>query len=170
MKSLTQINKLPLYKDRAWIELDMNSLYQNVNALKKLLPQGCELMPVVKANAYGHGAILISKQLNRLGIKSFCVSAISEGIELRRHGIKGEILILGYTYPKQFPLLRKYNLTQTVIDHSYAWQLNSYGKRLKVHIKIDTGMHRFGERCEKIEEICNIFVNRAGSLRRRRSF
>ena len=142
--------------DRAWIELDMNSLRHNVNALKELLPLGCELMPVVKANAYGHGAVPVSKELNRLGIKAFCVTAISEGIKLRRNGVKGEILILGYTHPGQFPLLRKYNLTQSVIDHSYAQFLNSYGKRIKVHLKIDTGMNRFGERAEKIDKICDI--------------
>lgn len=157
MKTSARANKHFFYTDRAWIELNRNNLRQNVNALKELLPQGCKLMPVVKANAYGHGSISVSKELNRLEIKSFCVSTVSEGIELRRHGIKGEILILGYTCPEQFPLLRKYNLTQTVIDHSYAQLLNSYGKRIKVHIKIDTGMHRFGERFEKTDEICDIF-------------
>ena len=157
MKVSTRTNKKILYADRAWIELDMNSLHQNVNALKGLLPQGCELMPVVKANAYGHGAVPVSKELNRLGIQAFCVTSISEGIELRRNGVKGEILILGYTHPKQFSLLRKYDLTQSVIDHSYAQLLNSYGKRIKVHLKIDTGMNRLGERAEKIDKICNIF-------------
>lgn len=157
MKTSTRINKHPFDTNRAWIELNRNSLHQNINVLKELLPQGCELMPVVKANAYGHGAVPVAKELNRFGIKSFCVSTISEGIELRRNGIKGEILILGYTCSEQFSLLRKYNLTQTVIDHSYAKLLNSYGKKLKVHIKIDTGMHRFGERFERIDEICKIF-------------
>lgn len=114
-------------------------------------------MPVLKANAYGHGAEPVAKQLQRLGIKSFCISTISEGIKLRRSGIKGEILVLGYTHPKQFHLLRKYNLTQSVIDYSYAQLLNSYGKRLKVHVKIDTGMRRLGERAEKIDKICDIF-------------
>lgn len=156
MKTSTRINMHPFDTNRAWIELNRNSLYQNINVLKELLPQGCELMPVVKANAYGHGAVPVAKELNRFGIKSFCVSSISEGIELRRNGIKGEILILGYTCPEQFPLLRKYNLTQTVIDHSYAKLLNSYGKKIKVHIKIDTGMHRFGERFERIDRICEI--------------
>ena len=120
---------------RAWIELDRNSLRQNVRALQSLLPQGCELMPAVKANAYGHGAVLIARELNRLGIRSFCTATISEGIELRRKGIKGEILILGYTHPEQFPMLQRYRLTQTVIDFSYAQLLNSFGRKIKVHIK-----------------------------------
>ena len=144
-------------KDRAWIELDRNSLRENVRSLKSLLPPGCELMPVVKANAYGHGAVLISKELNRLGIRSFCTATVSEGIELRRGGIKGEILILGYTHPEQFPMLEKYSLTQSVIDLSYARLLNSYGGKIRVHIKIDTGMHRLGERAERTEAIRHIF-------------
>ena len=157
MKKLNRIHKQPAHAGSAWIELDRNSLRQNVIALKKLMPQGCSLMPVLKANAYGHGAVPVAKELNKLGIRSFCVSTVSEGRKLRRNGIKGEILILSYTPPEQFPLLRKYNLTQTVIDHAYARLLDSYGKRLKVHLKIDTGMHRLGECAEKIDKICDIF-------------
>lgn len=144
-------------KSRAWIELDRNNLRKNIYALESLLPQGCELMPAVKANAYGHGAVIISKELNRMGIKSFCVATVSEGIELRRGGIKGEILILGYTHPKQFPMLQKYHLTQSVIDFSYAQLLNSFGRKIKVHLKIDTGMHRLGIRAENKEEILQIY-------------
>ncbi|EOS64522.1 alanine racemase [Oscillibacter sp. 1-3] len=64
-------------------------------------------MPAVKANAYGHGAVIIAKELNRLGITAFCVATVTEGIELRRGGIKGEILVLGYTHPEQFSKLLK---------------------------------------------------------------
>ncbi len=156
-KTLFRIHKRHFCTGRAWIELNTDNLRQNVEALKQLLPQGCEIMPAVKANAYGHGAVLISKELNRLGIRSFCVATVSEGIELRKSGIKGEILILGYTHPEQFSMLCKYRLTQAVIDYSYAQRLASYGKKIKVHIKIDTGMHRLGERFERIDEICSIF-------------
>ena len=157
MIKMNRIHKQPAHAGSAWIELDRNSLRQNVIALKKLMPQGCILMPVLKANAYGHGAVPVSKELNKLGIRSFCVSTVSEGRKLRRNGIKGEILILSYTPPEQFPLLRKYNLTQSVIDHSYALLLNSYGKKVKVHLKIDTGMHRLGECSENIDKIFDIF-------------
>lgn len=156
-KVLARIHKQPFCTARAWIELDMRNLRQNIIALKGLLPQDSGLMPAVKANAYGHGAVLITKELNRLGIKSFCVATISEGIELRQNGVKGDILILGYTHPKQFSMLRKYRLTQAIIDYPYAQLLNSYGKKLKVHLKIDTGMHRLGERSERIDKICAIF-------------
>ena len=95
----------PYPKARAWIELDRAALRHNVERLRSLLPEGCVLMPAVKANAYGHGAVLIAKELNRLGIRAFCVATAEEGAELRRHGIRGELLVLGYTHPKQFPLL-----------------------------------------------------------------
>lgn len=142
---------------RAWIELDMNNLHANITALQSLLPEGCLLMPVVKANAYGHGAVLIARELNRLRIRSFAVASLEEGMELRRHGIRGEILILGYTHPRQFPLLRRYRLTQTLIDRSYAELMNAYGKKIKVHVKIDTGMRRLGERCENREDLQYIY-------------
>lgn len=142
---------------RAWIELDRAALQHNVDALRALLPTGCELMPAVKTNAYGHGAVLISRELNRLGVKAFCVATIQEGAALRRNGVTGTILVLGYTHPGDFPLLRRHNLTQTVMDLSYAKVLEQYGKKLSVHVKIDTGMRRLGERSDKIEEIIEIF-------------
>ena len=114
-------------------------------------------MPAVKANAYGHGAVLVAKELNRLGIMAFCVATVTEGAELRRGGIKGEILVLGYTHPEQFSMLRRYRLTQTVVDISYARLLNTYGKKLKVHLKIDTGMHRLGIPADRKEEIARVF-------------
>lgn len=144
-------------RDRAWIELDRNALRHNVEVLRKLLPDGCELMPAVKANAYGHGAVLISRELNRLGVDAFCVASAVEGVELRKNGIRGEILILGYTHPKQLPLLTRYDLTQTVIDLPYAEMLNEYGEKIKVQIAVDTGMHRLGEPCENIGNICAMF-------------
>lgn len=142
--------------DRAWLEIDRNALKHNVSALRSLLPKNCKLMPAVKADAYGHGAVPVARELNRLGIDSFCVACVSEGIELRKHGIRGEILILGYTHPKQFPLLRRYHLTQTVIDFAYALEMNRFGKKLKGHIAIDTGMHRLGERCDHMERFTRL--------------
>lgn len=155
-RAAAKIHKSSNLTDRAWIELNVDHLRSNICALQCLLPQDCLLMPVLKANAYGHSATLIARELNKMGIKAFCVATVSEGVELRRSGIQGEILILGFTHPDQLHLLRKYSLTQTVIDREYAERLDSYGKKLKVHLKIDTGMHRLGERAERIEEICKI--------------
>ena len=79
---------------RAWIQLNMDHLRHNVSVLRNRLPPGCRLMPVVKADAYGHGAVLIAGELNRLGIHAFCVATAGEGAELREYGIQGDILIL----------------------------------------------------------------------------
>ena len=145
------------YQGRAWIELERAALRHNVERLQALLPLGSALMPAVKANAYGHGAVLISKELNVLGIDAFCVATVFEGIELRQNGVRGEILILGYTHPQYMPLLRQYHLTQTVLDRSYALELDACNQNINVHVKIDTGMHRLGERCEHLKELQQIF-------------
>lgn len=144
-------------KGRAWIELDMKNLAFNLGQLKGLLPKGCSVMPAVKANAYGHGAALIGKALQDMGVQDFCVASVGEAAELREAGITGQILILGYTSPRQFPELSHYELTQTVIDFPYAGQLQNYGRPLAVHVGVDTGMHRLGERSENIEKICKIW-------------
>ncbi|MGI6013944.1 MAG: serine racemase VanT catalytic subunit [Oscillospiraceae bacterium] len=143
-------------KGRAWIELSQSALHHNVAFLRHRLPERCALMPAVKADAYGHGAVLITKELEKLGVNSFCVACVAEGVSLRTQGVKGEILVLGYTHPEQFSLLEQYNLTQTVIDHTYATELNHYNGKIHVHIGIDTGMHRLGERSDNIQQLCAI--------------
>lgn len=145
-------------RDRAWITLDRAALAHNRAALEALLPPGCRLMPAVKANAYGHGALPIARELASQGIDAFCVACLAEGIQLRRGGIRGEILLLGYTPPDQFPLLRRYKLTQTVVDFPYAQQLNAFGKPLAVHLAVDTGMHRLGIPAAHLGEIAQVFA------------
>lgn len=146
---------------RAWIELDSEALKRNVEFLQSRLPKSCRFMPAVKAEAYGHGAVLIAEQLTKMGIDSFCVACVDEAVSLRLHGIEGEILILGYTHPAQFPLLQQYHLSQTIVDASYAALLDQYGKEhaytLPVHLAIDTGMHRLGEPFDRTDTICRLF-------------
>ena len=144
-------------KGRAWIELNLNNLTYNVRQFQKLLPASCTLMPAVKANAYGHGAPIIARALENMGICDFCVASVGEGIELRDAGITGQILILGYTSPHQFPELSRYRLTQTLVDYEYARALHQSGLSLDVHVGIDTGMHRLGERSENIETLRKIW-------------
>jgi serine/alanine racemase len=114
-------------------------------------------MPAIKADAYGHGAILVARELNRLGVHAFCVASAQEGVCLRKARVRGEILVLGYTHPTDFHLLRRYRLTQTAIDRAYAEALNRYGHRLRVHAAIDTGMRRLGERAEHADDILALF-------------
>lgn len=142
---------------RAWISLDRRALAHNVKALRSLLPDGCVLMPAVKANAYGHGALLIARELERMGIDRFCVATAQEGVELREGGVTGELLVLGWTHPDLAPLLASCRLTQTVPDREYARSLCGRGVRLRVHLKLDTGMNRLGEPWDRAEELLPLF-------------
>ncbi|MCH5199162.1 MAG: alanine racemase, partial [Oscillospiraceae bacterium] len=105
---------------RAWIEIDLNNLEHNVRELKKAMQPECSLMAVVKAGAYGHGAFAVSAHLNKIGVDAFAVATIDEGIALRNYGIRGEILILGYTDVDRAKELKRYNLMQTAISFEYA--------------------------------------------------
>ncbi|MDE7274712.1 MAG: serine racemase VanT catalytic subunit [Lachnospiraceae bacterium] len=145
--------------DRAYIEINLENLEHNVAVLGRAMPRGCELMAVVKAEAYGHGICEIAIHLDRIGVRAFAAATIDEGIRLRRCGIRGEILILGYTAPERARELRKYDLTQTLIDYDYACRLAEQGCTVKVHMKIDTGMHRLGFDSDfNIEEILCVFA------------
>lgn len=143
--------------DRAWIEANIENLRHNVKILKKAMPSGCELMAVVKAEAYGHGASLISEHLNKMDVKAFAVATIDEAIKLREDGVRGEILLLGYTNVGRASELKKYDLTQTLIGFEYAQALANQGIAVKTHIKIDTGMRRLGISSEELSAVKKVF-------------
>lgn len=143
--------------DRAYIEIDLNNLEHNARVLQKAMPEKCKLMAVVKAQAYGHGAFEIAAHLNKMGVDAFAAATIDEAIQLRNYGIRGEILILGYTNISRASELKKYDLIQTLIDYEYAKALNKQGIAVKVHIKIDTGMHRLGIPAEDFSKVKKIF-------------
>lgn len=153
---------VPAAKDRtgegrAWIEINEENLIHNVKELKKMMPKGCELMAVVKADAYGHGAVRTAACLEKNGVGAFAVATIEEGIALRLAGIRGEILILGYTLPQRAKELHKYKLMQTLADYEYACALNRQKYAVKVHMKIDTGMHRLGFDYRETEKMAEAF-------------
>lgn len=152
-----KLQKNHLNYDRAYIEINLKNLEHNVKVLQTTMHPKCKLMAVVKADAYGHGAFEIAVHLNKIGIDSFAVATIDEGIELRKYGICGDILILGYTDIFRAKELYKYNLVQTIIDFNYACLLNNQNISIKTHIKIDTGMHRLGVPYNNISEIKKIF-------------
>lgn len=143
--------------DRAWIEINLNNLTHNVKTLRNAMPSNCELMAVVKAEAYGHGMYQIAEYMNRIGVKAFAVATIDEGIKLRHYGILGEILILGHTSPARAEELHKYNLTQALIDYDYTLLLEQQDYDIKAHIKVDTGMHRLGFDKGDTEKIARVF-------------
>lgn len=126
------------------IEVDLGALAHNARVLMRALPKGGRLMAVVKANAYSHGARQVTRKLYAIGVRHFAVATAEEGIALRRGGLRGEILILGYTDPAWAGKLWRYRLTQTLLDERYAMALDRRGYPVRAHLKIDTGMHRLG--------------------------
>ena len=151
-----------MQKSRAWIEINLENLEYNIRQIKNNISEGTEIMAVIKANAYGHGDVLIAKKLNEIGITNFAVATLEEGIHLRENKIKGNILILGYTHPHYVDKIIENDLIQTLVDEQYSKQIekfNNTNKQLKVHIKINTGMNRIGFSPKNINEIENIFNN-----------
>lgn len=142
---------------RAWVEVDGSALRHNAGSLQATLPSGCELMAVLKCEAYGHGAVKAARLLNKCGVRAFAVACAAEGVQLRRAGAKGVILVLGWTAPENFACLSRYRLTQTVTELAYARKLSEFGLNVDVHIKVDTGMHRLGTDSGDVEDIEAIF-------------
>lgn len=143
---------------RAWREVDRNALIHNARVLRQALPPGCSLMAVVKAEAYGHGGVSTARILRKAGVDAFAVACLAEGITLRRHGVGCTILILGYTPPEEAPLLRRWRLTQTVADEAHGLALAAQGVPVRVHLALDTGMHRLGIPAEDHEAIARLYA------------
>lgn len=134
--------------NRASIEVSGGALAHNIDQFRSLLPCDCGIMAVVKANGYGHGAVTVSTLLESIGVDRFGVSTVDEGIELRDAGIKGMILVLGYSHPDRFDDAQKNDLILTATCTEHAEQMEEHGRAtdrpLRVHIAVDTGMHRIG--------------------------
>ncbi len=129
---------------RAWREINREALLHNAAVLGQQAGPGCSLMAVVKADAYGHGMVPVARTLQKGGVRAFAVACLSEAIVLRKAGIRGVILVLGYTAPEDVPLLCRWRITQTIVDEAHAQALSAQGRRLPVHLALDTGMHRLG--------------------------
>ena len=143
---------------RAWVEIDSGALLDNARNLEGFMPESTHLMAVLKADAYGHGAVRSALELNKAGVSAFAVACCAEGVELRRAGVKGLILILGYTDVRDWRCLARYKLTQCGVDAQYVSELSAATRgKVDVHLKIDTGMHRLGEAWEHTDEIARCF-------------
>lgn len=129
-------------------EIDLSSLEFNYRQIKKRVPVGVKLLAVVKADAYGHGAIPVSRKLERLGVTYLGVAISDEGVELRQGGVKAPILILGGTYKEDVDQVLRYDLTPVVFQKESLKLLmksaERWQKKVRVHIKVDTGMGRLG--------------------------
>lgn len=133
-----------------YAEIDLSALKHNYGLIRSAIPRRTEILAVVKADAYGHGFMDISRELESLGVNAFGVAFMAEGIQLRKSGCDKPILLLGGFYPGQERKCIGYNLSTTIFTLEQAQALNhaaSAGKlfrKAQVHLKIDTGMGRLG--------------------------
>lgn len=137
---------------RTWAEINLNALAHNYNTLRERIGSNVKFLGVVKADAYGHGSVHVSRLLEKLGADYLAVSSIDEAIELRHNGITMPILILGYTPKEEVGELIKNNITQAVTCKAKALEYSEEAVKcngtLKIHIKVDTGMSRLGYLCD----------------------
>ena len=137
---------------RTWAEIDLDALAHNYKTLRDRIGADVKFLGVVKADAYGHGSVQVSRLLQELGADYLAVSSIDEAIELRLNDITMPILILGHTPKEQVSRLIEYNITQAVTCKAkaleYSEEAVKCGGTLKIHIKVDTGMSRLGYLCD----------------------
>jgi alanine racemase len=131
-----------------WAEINLDAIAENVRHVKAFIGERTELIAVVKANAYGHGAVPVARTVLEAGAIRLAVARTIEGLALRQAGIEAPILVMGYAPPGEVSLLARWSLTPTLITLGQARLLSQEGLKLgrkhPVHIKVDTGMGRFG--------------------------
>ena len=145
------------FSKRTWAEINLNSIEYNFRNIKNKLSENTKILCVLKADAYGHGAEFLVKEYEKLGADWYGVSNIDEAVQLRNAGAKKPILIFGYTNPEMVETLNKYDISQAVFSRQYAKKLSEIcektGSKIKIHIKVDTGMSRIGFFCQSEESI-----------------
>lgn len=163
-------NLARMRQERAWVEIDLSALTHNVQQIKRLLSPKTDLMAVVKADAYGHGAVTVARSVLQAGATWLGVATIPEGIELREAGIKVPILVLGATNTvEQIRAIVRWNLQPTLCTPKQALIFSeTMGKQpgqepLPVHLKLDTGMSRLGTPWQEAKEFAQL-VDRLPNL------
>ncbi len=139
--------KIPGLTDRAWLEVSLDAIDENYRRIRAYA-QDARIMAVVKANAYGLGAVYLARHLEGLGVDSFAVACMEEAMELRRGGVTGDILTLGPILPHQLAQAAAENIATTIVSTDHARALSdaaaAQGVTLRGHIKLDAGLGRFG--------------------------
>jgi len=143
-----------------WAEIDLAALRHNFQEIQKTIGDGCDVLAVVKADAYGHGASQVAPALAAAGADLFGVALVEEGVALRKLGIEQPILVLGGAFPGQETDILEYRLTPVLYDLNCAQRLDSAarnaGRPIDYHLKVDTGMGRLGFRMERLNEVLPI--------------
>ena len=131
-----------------WAEIDLEAIRQNVRSFKRHVGAAVQIYAVVKANAYGHGAVPVAKAALEAGAARLAVHRLTEGIELRQAGLTAPILVMGYTPPAGAQTMVEWDLTPSCITTEFAQALSTQaaaqGKTIPLHVKVDTGMSRYG--------------------------
>jgi alanine racemase len=139
-----------------WAEIDLDAIRFNVRAFQKHVGPKVEIIAVVKANAYGHGAVPVARAALEAGAARLAVHRAIEGIELRRAGITAPVLVMGYTPPSGAELITRWGLTPSLMTIEFAQALSArataLGVRVPVHVKVDTGMSRYGLHPEEVND------------------
>jgi len=134
--------------DRSCVKIDLGALRHNLGEIRRITKLDADIMAVVKADAYGHGAIEVARTLVENGASGLCVATIDEAVELRKQGIEARLLILGCTDPMRYDDVVRYDVDQAVYDYDSASLLSSeavkQNKTVNIHVKLDTGMGRIG--------------------------
>lgn len=150
------------YMPRVVAEIDVDAITHNYRQIKQTIPKYTGIMAVVKADGYGHGAVKVAQILEKEGVDYLAVAIAAEGAQLREEGIKVPILVLGYTPATSVGALIENDLTQTIFSYEMAkyisYEASKLGKKVNIHIKVDTGMGRIGflPHPTSIEEIIEI--------------
>ena len=138
----------------SWVEIDLSAIRHNVQIAKRRLTPGCRLMAVVKANAYGHGAVQVARTALSAGASQLAVATVNEGVQLRRAGIEAPILLLSEPPVTAVPLLLHYNIMPSVYTSefavAYGEEADRHGVRAPFHLAVNTGMNRIGVRFDEV--------------------
>lgn len=131
-----------------WVEINLSALAHNLSQIRSVVGKKVKIAAVIKANAYGHGIVETAKFLERSKVDYLCVARISEALQLRESKVKSPILILGHAPAEFFKEIVSHNLTVTITNLEVAKALVTEGRRknktVKIHVKVETGMHRIG--------------------------
>ncbi len=152
------ISKTEKSKMRTWVEIDRKAIRNNYKIFKKIIGKDCILMGVVKSNAYGHGLVPFSKELVKCGVGFLGVDSFEEALELRSAGIKTKILVFGYTSPACYSEAAEKNISLTIsgITALNALLKIKNSKKIKIHIKADTGLGRQGFQMEEMRKVAEL--------------
>ena len=148
---------------RVYARIDLDMFEHNLREIKKNLKPGTKITAVIKMDAYGHGAVPLAQLMEHMDeIWGYAVATVDEAQILRNHQLKKPVLVLGYTFPEQYPLMIEHDIRPTVFSMEMAQELSKAasfaGRDVRVHIKLDTGMSRIGYQITKeaADEIAQI--------------